>query len=538
MTYTNLVSNTPVDLSTSFTAQNDVLPGREADMSRNNAGGMVFTMDQWGYLDRFLILGSDKPSYYVTAKSLTVMAAGNVIKCIKEDGKRTVDRIVELSTSGRAPKNDPAVFALALCAIHGSAETIKHAYDNLSKVARIGTHLFQFITAINEMGKWNAATKRGVAGWYLNRSEDKLTLQLLKYQSRNGWSHRDVLRLAHVKPSNEVQSALFRYVTQGAEALDQGTQVPQLLIDFENIKRDKTTDNVLKLINSNSDLTWEMIPTELQRDPDIMKALLPNMGMTALIRKLGQLTNIGVIAPFSKELQAVVAKITDRDAIKKARVHPITILNAMKQYSMGKGDKGSLTWQPVQQILDALDTAFYYAFDFIETTGERYLLAVDCSGSMFGAQAAGLSNITAAEVAGVMALAIAKREPNYWIGGFNHQMSELKISPNMRLDQVLRIIRDFNWGTTNCALPALTALEKRMDVDKIVIITDNETYGSTMQVSVALARYRKQVGHTVSQIVLGTSVTNFTIADPKDPYQLDVVGFDGAVPALVQSFGR
>ena len=43
--------------------------------------------------------------------------------------------------------------------------------------------------------------KRGLAKWYNNRSVDKLAVQMLKYQSRNGWSHRDVLRKVHPKQS-------------------------------------------------------------------------------------------------------------------------------------------------------------------------------------------------------------------------------------------------------------------------------------------------------------------------------------------------
>ena len=36
------------------------------------------------------------------------------MRCIKADGIRAVNRIVEINDSGRAPKNDPAIFALAL----------------------------------------------------------------------------------------------------------------------------------------------------------------------------------------------------------------------------------------------------------------------------------------------------------------------------------------------------------------------------------------------------------------------------------------
>lgn len=532
--YAKTVTKKP---SSTVTPQTSPLPGREAEMTRNNAGGFTFQLDIWGYLDRFLILGSDTPSYYASAQKLTKDAAKNVVKAIQADGIRTVNRIVEISTEGRAPKNDPAIFALVLCAVHGNAETVAAAYAALPRVARTGTHLFQFVDTLNELGKWNAAAKRGIAAWYTNRGDDKLAMQILKYQSREGWSHRDVLRLAHVKPKTEIQSNVFRYVVKGAEGLGDNTEIPRLIAGFEALKRNPTKATALKTISLYDGISWEMIPTELHRDKDVMSALIPSMGMTALIRKLGQLTNVGVIRPLSEDLKTVVAKLTDAEAIKAGRVHPITILNALNQYRQGHGDKGSLTWTPVQQVVDALNDAFYDSFNYIESTGQNFLIGVDCSGSMFGARVSGAPNLTAAEVAGVMALAVAKRESNYWIGGFNTRMSELKISPSMRLDKVLNVMQRFSWGGTDCALPMLHAMEHKMDsVNKFVVITDNETWAGHIQPVEALARYRKTYVKDAKLIVCGTSTTKFTIADPKDPGMLDIVGFDSSAPQLIQQF--
>lgn len=523
-------------VNTSATPQTQAIPGREAEMKPNYGGGVTFVLDAWGYLDRFLILGSDKPSYYAGKATLTKDAAKNVSACIKLDGVRTVNRIVEMSEGGRAPKNDPAVFALALCAIEGNVETVAAAYAALPKVCRIGTHLFQFVDALDSMGKWNAAAKRGVGAWYTARRDDKLAVQLLKYQSRDGWAHRDVLRLAHVKPQNDVQSAMFRYAVKGSEGIEQGTKVPQLLIDFETLKRGVDSKGAIKIIEANRDISWEMLPTEFQRDVDVWNALIPNMGTTALVRKLGQLTNVGLIAPLSEGSKIVISKLTDSESLKRGRVHPITLLNAFNQYRKGAGDKGSLTWKPDQRVLDALNDAFYDSFNYIESTGENYFLGVDISGSMFGAGVSGANNLTAAEVAGVMALAIAKRESNYFIGGFNHHIKELKITPSMRLDQVLGVMKGWDGGSTNCALAMEFAAKNKMSVDKFVVITDNETNTGRQHPAQALQQYRRQCNGQSKLIVIGTSVTNFTIADPKDPGMLDIAGFDSSAPQLIQQF--
>lgn len=521
------------------TPQTQAIPGREKEMVRNNAGGVTFKLDIWGTLDRFLILGSEKPSYYANAQKITKDATKNLLVCIAEDGIKTVNRIIEISDSGRAPKNDPAVFALAVAAIHGNTETVAHAYQNLAKVCRIGTHLFQFVSVINEFGKWNAAAKRGVAKWYTDRQDHNLATQMLKYQQRDGWAHRDVLRLAHVKPLTDSQSAMFRYSVKGAEGVVEVVdKLPKLVHIVEELKHTKDKSRVINLINDNRSVSWEMIPTEYQRDTDVMSALIPGMGMTALIRKLGQLTNTGNIAANSHDLAMVISKLTDVEQIKGGRVHPITILNALNQYRKGKGDKGSLTWSPVKAVNDALDAAFYSAFDFIETTNQGYLLGIDCSGSMFGAQVVGASNLTAAQVAAVMALAVAKREPNHYIMGFGgRSMGTLPIKPDMPLGDVMQIIQRFNWGSTDCSLPMEHALQHKIEgVDKFCIYTDNETYAGRRQPVEALRAYRNKHVHDAKLIVCATSVTNFTIADPKDPGMMDIVGFDSAAPALIQGF--
>ena len=531
--YANTLST---KLHVTQTPQSEPLPGREVEMEKNNAGGFTFTLDVWGILDRFLILGTSTPTYYASANKLTKDAFPKILDAIKLDGVRVVNRIVEISLSGRAPKNDPAIVALALAAVHGNPLTVDAAYAALPKVARIGTHLFQFVDMLNSVGKWNAAAKRGISRWYNGRTIEKLSVQLLKYQQRDGWSHRDVLRLAHVKPRDEETSRLFKYVT--GNFTGDVAELPLLIGAFESLKADPTKKNAIKIIEKfGADFTWEMLPTQLIRDKDVAMALLPNMGITAILRKLGQLSSVGVLNNLSEGSKIVIQKLTNRELLKNGRVHPITILNALHQYSAGGGFRGSLSWSVNGSISSALDSSFYDSFNFIETTGKNFFLGVDCSGSMFGSSVVGTPNLNSAEVAAVMALAVAKREPNYWIGGFSTTMKELKIRPNMSLSEVMNVMRRFNWGGTDCSQPMLYAAAQNMSgVDTFVTFTDNETWAGKFHASEALARYRKKYNKQSKLIVCATSTTEFTIADPKDPGMLDIVGFDSSAPQLIQSF--
>jgi 60 kDa SS-A/Ro ribonucleoprotein len=187
--------------STKRTPQSEAIPGKA--MVANSAGGYSFPLDKWEMAKRFLILGSEGGTYYIKEQKLTKDNANSILACIQEDGPRLVDLIVEISENGRAPKNDPAIFALALASAAGNDETRKRAFSVLSRVCRIGTHLFHFAEYREQFAGWGRGAKRAVASWYEDMPVDKLAYQAVKYRQRDGWTHRDLLRLSHPKlPKN------------------------------------------------------------------------------------------------------------------------------------------------------------------------------------------------------------------------------------------------------------------------------------------------------------------------------------------------
>src|SRR5262249_56545899 len=110
----------------------------------NSAVGFAGEVDDWARPRRFLILGSEGGSSYVAEWALTRENAEAVERRIREDGKRAVAEIVRVSEEGRAPKNDPALFALAMAAGLGDEATRRAALEAMPRVARTGTHLFRF----------------------------------------------------------------------------------------------------------------------------------------------------------------------------------------------------------------------------------------------------------------------------------------------------------------------------------------------------------------------------------------------------------
>lgn len=534
--------------STLRTPQSEPIPG--SAQVANNASGYSFAIDDWQRLERFLILGSEGGTFYVGERKLTLDSAAAVRRCIAANGPRAAQAIVDISRAGRAPKNDPALFALALACREGNDEAKRAAYLALPAVARIGTHLFHWAEYMKQLGGLGGnGAHRAIARWYA-RPADALAFQAIKYQQRDGWSHRDLLRKARPKPPTETHDAIYRWMVDGWPSVGDEPHPDEALRKiwaFEKAKRTTRGSELVELITK-YELPHECVPNEAKSQPMIWEALLPSMGMTALIRNLGKMTSVGLLGPMSPAARAVCDRLGDVEQLRKGRVHPLAILVALKIYAQGHGDKGSLSWVPNQQIVSALSDAFYLAFHAVEPTGKRHLVALDVSGSM-SVQIAG-SPLSAREASTAMALVTAAVEREHHVVAFTSGpyrsahyghgsgLIEPGLSPKMRLTEALEVTGALPFGGTDCALPMLWALERKVPVDAFCVYTDSETWAGDIHPMQALREYRQKMGIPAKLIVVGMCANEFTIADPFDAGSLDVVGFDTATPAVLADFVR
>lgn len=514
------------------TPQRERVPGR-ADQVENSAGGYVFEIDDWKRLERFAVLGAAGGTYYVNERNLTIDNANVVLRCLAADAKRTVDTIVDISDGGRAPKNDPALFALAIVAGMGDTAARKLAMDALPKVARIPTHLFSFLSALKGFRGWNRTLRSGVARWYNDAPIKRLAYHVVKYRQRGGWTHLDVLRQAHPKPIDSDHSTLYAWVT--GKPIDSWSDELRIIEGYEKAINAEKPKDIVRLIIEYG-LTREMIPDRFLGEASVWTVLLERMPLTAMIRNLGKMTNVGTIKSLSMGMTTVLSKLADGKYLRQSRIHPLSVLVALKIYAQGHGMRGKLTWNPVAQVVDALDEAFYLSFGNVVPTGKRWMLALDVSGSMGSPDIAGLP-ISPREATGAMALVTARVEPQHAITAFSHELVPVTLSPRQRLDDVIRQLYAIPMGRTDCALPMLEATKQGLEVDVFVVLTDNETWSNPrIQPFQALREYRNKMGIAAKLAVVGMTATRFSIADQNDPGMLDVCGFDTATPNVIADF--
>lgn len=529
------------ELTRITTRTEQTLPA-DARQRRNNAGGFSFEVDDVQRLRRFLVLGVEGGTFYVQPRDLALDNASAVMRLAQSDPTTLVDAIVEVSEAGRAPRQQPGLFALAVAASLADVDGRRYALDVLPRVARTGTTLFEFLKYVKQFRGWGRTLRRAVRRWYSEKTIEQAAYQAVKYRQRADWTHRDVLRLSHPNVSGDMD-ALFGWITGRFKVLGEDGHryghLPaslQLLEDYERVQSTNSVADAVGIVASSA-LSWEMLPDHLLNEASVWEALLDKgLPITALVRQLPRLTRLGLLSGSTNWTSRVRATLTDSDALRRGRVHPFNLLVAARTYASGGGYRSSSTWQPVRGVTEALEAGFYRAFGAVEPTGKRVMLALDVSGSMMSPILN--SPLSCREASAALALVTANVEEDYRLMGFTHDLVPLRIDPTMNLTQAVRVVSSLPFGSTDCGLPMRHARRHRLEVDTFVVYTDNETWSGYGHPHEELRLYREATGIDARLVVVGMTSTGFSIADPSDAGMLDVVGFDSATPELISAFAR
>jgi len=281
-------------------------------------------------------------------------------------------------------------------------------------------------------------------------------------------------------------------------------------------------------------VTRESIPNEYFSDKKVWEALLQNMPMTAMIRNLGKMTEVGLLAPFSDAVNIVINALTDKDILKKARIHPLQVFSAWRTYKSGHGFKGGLTWNPVPAIVGALEDAFYKSFEYVEPTGKNILLSIDMSGSM-GYNASNIPDTNLTNIAAIVAMTIVRTEPNYHVIGFDTKIYDnLNITKHDSLETVIKKIGPH--GGTNISLTFKHAMEKNIkNIDAFVILTDNETYLGEHPFRM-FDDYKRVHNSHCKLVYAAMNATQSTLVHPDGNSSMDIVGWSNDVPKIISEF--
>lgn len=307
--------------------------------------------------------------------------------------------------------------------------------------------------------------KRGVADAVRRLYTERA---LLKYDTNSkGYRFGDVLELVHAAPDpgKRWQGDLFKHAIDRRHNRDEAVPARlSTLIDRERLmatpvdQRRSVLANHPDLLQS-AGMTWESVAGWLQgpMDKAAWEAVIPSMGLMALVRNLRNFDQAGVSDAVAASIAALMS---DPRLVAQSRMLPFRFWSAYKNVA-------SLRWG------HALETALNLSLANVPTLGRRTLILVDRSPSMFpgyGFSTPNDSDVSLAEQAAVFGAALALKAEKPTLVEFGRSSRVLPVS---RGGSILRLVEQFEQidGTD---IPS--AVKQHFDGhDRVIIVTDEQT---------------------------------------------------------------
>lgn len=313
--------------------------------------------------------------------------------------------------------------------------------------------------------------KRGVADAVARLYNER---SLLKYDGTNSvWRFSDVIQLAHARPQDERQSALFKYALDRRHGRGEVTEALPVLRAEAQLRSIDPADRRAFLTRALSDpeseearswktagWTWERVSEWLPggMDAQAWESVIPRMGYMALLRNLRNFDQAGIS---NATVKHVADKLADRDEVAKSRQFPFRFLSAMKAVN-------SVRWLP------AIEEALNHSLANVPALPGKTLILVDASGSMHD-RMSGRSEAQRWEVAALFGAALGLRAENADLFAYSGSHQRIALDKGA---SVLRVAEKcmkwpgagggtYTWGTVQATYQGH---------DRVIILTDEQAH--------------------------------------------------------------
>jgi len=302
---------------------------------------------------------------------------------------------------------------------------------------------------ISEFGKpIPNSLKKGIA----NVMKDFDEYTLAKYKS-TGKSVKmaDLLGICHPKPATPDQALLWKRLLEGNLAIPE---------------------------------TWETELSAHGNNKEVWEKLIANnsVGYMAMLRNLRNILNAN-----PDNINKVYAKLADPEAVRKSRQLPFRFMTAYANLPDNAGTK----------IRDVLEDAIAASVSNLPKIPGRTLIAIDGSGSMSDCISS-KSEVRCADLSALLGIIANYICDDAYVVQFNHELRVL--NPSHRSGIIAEALRtSMARGCTRMYLPFQYLLQTHLNVDRVIIISDNECNSSWGRepVQTLADEYRRKTGNDI-----------------------------------------
>ena len=469
----------------------------------------------------------NEPRYYDDSKggnfSLSKQAQGIIdtaISIARSDNPRDLWVICQWAREELHTRTTPNVLAAIGAAEDG---TKPWAREFIPKIAQRADEPLQVLSAyLCLRGRTlTNSLKRGLADAIANLSE----WQILRYLDTEGHPNtKDLLSLVDRHKGYPISKELYEYIFNGVIIDPEVTPVA-----FARTELAKRTafDATSKELIRKGHIPWEVVVSQFGSKPEVWEFLVQNnlLGYMALLRNLRNLEGANIS-------QSAREKVREKlvSGVEYSKQYPFRFLAARKFTSQN--------WTAT-----SIDLALDESVKNVPDVPGKTVVLIDVSASMRSA-VSGKSQMTCADVSASLGAILGKKygADNVCLYPFAQSFERLTYSDaDSVMNIVGRIERAQVGHATYAHLPVQDLINRKEKVDRIIILSDMQCYGSygfgsPLQLQESILRYRQLVNrdvfiHSVDLLGYGDAQV-----DPKDKKVQLLGGWSENVFNLIRTF--
>ncbi|TXH12131.1 MAG: hypothetical protein E6R03_13405 [Hyphomicrobiaceae bacterium] len=475
----------------------------------NEAGGVAYARPHEEELAQLAVTGCFGNTFYTKAEDQLTRVLNLASKCSPEFIAQTA---VYARQEGLM-KDMPAV----LCAILAtrSVPLLKAVWSRCINDVKMLRNFVQVIrSGVTGRKSFGTAVQRLIQGYFASKTAEQIFRSSLGTKPSIG----DIIKMVHPKPKDQTTSMTYAYL-MGKEVAARGV-LPQVLQDYLAFREDQTRPM--------PDLNFQFL-SSLPLSKDQWTQLCRTSSWTTLRMNLNTFQRHGVFED-AKVVKEVIARLTDKEEIRKAKPMPYQLFAAYANMSN----------DIPPGIRLALARAADLSLSNIPDLPDNLVIGVDVSGSMqqaiTGARGA-TSKVRCVDVAALFASALATKCPTARVIPFDSRYhAGFKVSAS--IVDTAEHLANFGGGSTDCSIPIRESINKK--VDAVIIISDNESWvtnGRYLRGTGAMNCWRQlQEKNPKAKLVCIDITPSTTTQVVNEKNVMNIGGFSDAVFDVLEKF--
>ncbi|KAL6264921.1 hypothetical protein P5V15_005015 [Pogonomyrmex californicus] len=527
---------------------------------------------------RYLYIGKEypnyQPGYWFAHDYFIVRNVRSIEELAEEKEKELVPlELITKAFEGKLITHPEAlVFALAVCCRQNKSEVLRQAaYKSVKTICASTPNFILFVKFASKLCRenelnfvtqgWGQGLRKAINNWYLSKEPLDFVKCVMRYRSRYGWKHKDILKLAHPLGNSPASKIILKYIIHGMEKtkaeleenhLTEDSDIKLILKYIENVESFKHCEDECQAASMLEmyELSLDHVPGHLLRSKEIWNSLISSMDVIMLLNNLQRIHNLGFLVSDEPAVEKVKDQLTNEENIVCSEVHPALVFITLKNYQCsGK----SLTYEkrkvrelakktlpppykPNDKIIDALNTAFLLSFKNVQSTNLRYLVTISTHKNMEGRTWQN-GNMTGIETASLIIMLLLRSEENVDVVTFeNNEITKLEVNKTNSFEDILKVLKAIPLERTiNMNKPILWAKKQSEKYDVLINVID-QIYPKYIECQENLISYKTELKIPHARLITCALCCSSPYRKFYDRYFLTINGFDATVPKVIQAF--